>query len=201
MTMTMPTQPINPGPNPGLELRRRNFLHGVATMAGLACIQGCRGSTRAYDRVGLGSKLDLRGKTLDGEFVALSDFLGQNLLVNLWATWCQPCIEELPLLDRLGRQRSDLTCVFVNQDRVAKHATVRKLRDDLKLTSTVMLDPAGIAAAKLVAQGYPTTVLLDSTGTVRWRRTGIIRENDPRFESALADLGPSTPPAPAAADQ
>lgn len=119
----------------------------------------------------------------DGKSVSLADFKGRVVLVNVWATWCAPCIRELPSLDRLqaGLGGKDFTVVALNVDRGGKPAAGRMFRQ-LKLRHlAIYLDPRSKASRALGVSVMPTTFLFDATG----REIGRI-EGPAQWDSADA---------------
>jgi thiol-disulfide isomerase/thioredoxin len=101
---------------------------------------------------------------LDGRAVRLGDLLGRVVLVNLWASWCEPCREEMPALARLARDLGPrgLAVVAVNhqESRERALAFVR----ETGLTLPVLLDPGGLVAARYRTVGLPATYVLDRQG-------------------------------------
>ena len=111
---------------------------------------------------------DAKGRTL-----ALSSLKGQPVLVNLWATWCGPCVVELPTLDRLVDLREGkLRVVTVSQDM----SGTEKVADFIKQRGGDNLEPwldeKGDLGAKYQVQTLPTTVLYNSEGQEVWRFVG-----------------------------
>lgn len=105
---------------------------------------------------------------LDGGETDFDAFEGEVLLVNFWATWCGPCIEEMPALDALAADLADrpFRVLAISIDRggaaqVAPFLTEHGI-DDLD----VYLDPLGTVPRAFEAVGLPTTVLIDAEG--RW---------------------------------
>lgn len=127
------------------------------------------------------------GKTLEGEYVALEDYRGRVVLLNVWATWCTPCREELPELQALHRKHGNegFTVVGVSVDKPQALGQVRALVKQLGLAYPMVFDPGGEAVNTFEVSGYPTSFLLDRTGTIRWRRNGIIRPGDSELQAAL----------------
>lgn len=119
----------------------------------------------------------------DGSTPTLADYRGKLLLVNLWATWCAPCIKELPSLERLQQALGGetFTVLTVSLDRggayqVEKFFTQQGITDLPKL-----LDPTGASMKVLRARGLPTSVLVDAQG----RELGRL-EGDAAWDSAEA---------------
>jgi thiol-disulfide isomerase/thioredoxin len=109
----------------------------------------------------------------DGTPTRLADFRGHWLLVNLWATWCAPCVREMPSLDRLQATIGDrLRILAVSQDRGGA-PVVAPFLEQLRLASLqIYLDPKGALGQGLGARGLPTTFLLDDEGRVRAQLEG-----------------------------
>jgi len=101
-----------------------------------------------------------------GKTVSLADFRGRLVLVNLWATWCVPCVKEMPSLERvqarLGGQ--GLEIVAVSEDRGGQ-PLVAPFRDKIGLKALkTYLDPKGELGLAFGIRGLPTSILLDRDG-------------------------------------
>ncbi len=104
--------------------------------------------------------------TLDGAHITLADFAGKRLVVNFWATWCVPCVAELPELDRLAASGA-VTVLAVSADRGGS-AAVRPFAAAHHLVHlTLLLDPGNEAVHALGVQGFPTTLLIGPDGKLR----------------------------------
>ena len=102
----------------------------------------------------------------DGRNLRLSDFAGKVVLLNIWATWCFPCREEMPSLDRLQARLGgpDFQVLPVSTDEGGIKA-VRAFYKAVGIESLgVFVDPTGKTATDLKILGYPTTLLLDRKG-------------------------------------
>lgn len=125
---------------------------------------------------------------LDGKPVALAGYRGKPLLVNLWATWCAPCLAEMPTLDRAaGTLAGRVTMIAVNQgDDLAK---VRPFLTSTKLAHIrPLLDPK-MAVSMGLSANLPTTILYDATGHERWRVTGGRDWASPASLKLLSEAG------------
>ena len=128
----------------------------------------------------------------DGSPVSLSDYLGETLLVNLWATWCHPCREETPYLQSVyERYRGrGLRILGVSVDLPADSAAVVAFVEEMGVEYDIALDPEASSRDVFLARGLPTSVLIDASGTVAFSWIGPIPEGNPTFieglEAALA---------------
>ena len=101
---------------------------------------------------------------LDGSTQKLSNYRGKVVLVNLWATWCAPCIEELPLLDRIQTDYADKGVVVLG---LAGDDDPQRVRDFLAKTPVafdVLLDVGGEVGTQYGITGYPETFFVDRQG-------------------------------------
>jgi thiol-disulfide isomerase/thioredoxin len=122
----------------------------------------------------------------DGAKQTLEKFRGRVVVLNLWATWCTPCIAEMPMLDRLQHQLEDVGVVVValSLDRGGPEA-VREFYDEHGIEHlAVYVDPTMRAQGDLNAIGLPTTILIDREGNDRGRIVGPAEWDD----AAAVDL-------------
>ncbi|MCB9702460.1 MAG: TlpA family protein disulfide reductase [Myxococcales bacterium] len=128
-----------------------------------------------------------RGEDLRGETIDLRELRGKVVLLNIWASWCEPCKEELPTLNRLYNQhgREGLMVIGVSIDAKRAHPEVRRLVRDKRVTYPIVLDPESTIVPKLKVVGYPTTFIIGRDGAIRWRRDGLIPDDDPEVASEL----------------
>ena len=117
---------------------------------------------------------DFRFTTADGTVRTLADYAGQGVVLNLWATWCVPCVAEMPALDALARLvAGDRVAVLaLSSDRGGAAPVERFYREKGIRTLPILLDPRGDAARALSARGIPTTLLIDRAGKERGRLEG-----------------------------
>ena len=128
----------------------------------------------------------------DGGEISLADFRGVPVLVNLWATWCAPCVKELPTLDALSRRHAvdgALGVVAVSQD-VGPQASVSAFLEELGVEDLgAFHDPKMGLSGALGVQVMPTTILYDASGKEVWRYVGDLDWSGPEAARLLAEAG------------
>lgn len=122
-----------------------------------------------------------------GSPVSISDYLGETLLVNLWATWCHPCRTETPYLQSVYERYRDrgLRILGVSVDLRADSAAVVDFVEEFGVTYDIALDPDATSRHVFLARGIPTSVLIDRDGAVVFSWIGEITEEDPIFVEGL----------------
>lgn len=120
--------------------------------------------------------------------VTLAKFRGKPLLLNLWATWCGPCVVEMPTLDKLAAAKPDLQVVAVSQDTEGQEDKVAAFFRDRKLERLdAYQDPNLALMEKLEAAVLPTTILYDSSGKEVWRMVGAMDWNGAEAAKLIAE--------------
>lgn len=117
---------------------------------------------------------EFRFKLPDGTVQRVADYAGKGLVLNLWATWCVPCVAEMPALDALAVAVADggVVVLPLSSDRGGVPVVERFYRERGIAHLPVLLDPAGSGARILGARGIPTTLLIDKGGLERGRMEG-----------------------------
>jgi thiol-disulfide isomerase/thioredoxin len=180
----------------------RLLMIAAALLALAACQkpqqQSAANETAAADASGIkGVHRDHKGKLApdaqfndpDGQQTSLAEFAGRPVLVNLWATWCAPCVKELPTLDRLSRAPGAPQVVAISQD-MGPHASVVAFLDSKKLTDLeAYQDPKMSLSGALGAEVLPTSILYDAQGREVWRYVGDLDWTSPEAARLLAEAG------------
>jgi len=106
-------------------------------------------------------------KSSTGNNLRLSEYRGDVVMINFWATWCGPCRQEMPLLDDLyGRyERVGFTLLGVNIDDDSRRAM--KMIEELGVTFPVLFDESKDVSKLYAVEAMPVTILVDREGTVR----------------------------------
>ena len=127
-------------------------------------------------------------KTLDGTVHDLAQYRGKVVLVNFWATWCEPCRDELPsmlrLKEKFDRQPFDVIAVNVDEP----EARVRAFLEKTPLQFTVLLDPGKPVTKHWNARILPASYVIGRDGRVRYSAVGEIDWNDARVVKIIEDL-------------
>jgi thiol-disulfide isomerase/thioredoxin len=121
---------------------------------------------------GTGKRMpELEFASIDGKAVRLADFAGRPTVVNLWATWCPPCVREMPMLNEAQRTNPSVNFVFINQGESAQLVATWLKGRQLGMRN-VLLDPNRQASAAFEQQGYPTTLFFNAAGELVATRLG-----------------------------
>lgn len=107
----------------------------------------------------------------NGKEISLIDYLGTPVVINTWASWCKPCENEMPLLNRASADL-DGKVVFLGINMGEDKASVMQFGKDLGLQFTLLLDPKETIADRFAISGYPTTYFVDAVGTLQAIRMG-----------------------------
>ncbi|WP_035690721.1 TlpA family protein disulfide reductase [Azospirillum halopraeferens] len=127
----------------------------------------------------------------DGAKVTVADFAGRMVLLNLWATWCAPCVKEMPALDRLeaalGGDRFLVLALSVDR---GGRDTVQPFLEKLGVRRLgLFLDPGNASMAALSPRGLPTTLLIDEQGREIARLEGAAEWDSPEMMAYLRQHG------------
>lgn len=166
----------------------------VGALAGLIWVNRAR-----FMPLDVGSRApDYVATTLRGDSVSLSAFRGEVVLLNIWATWCAPCVREMPALQRLHETMAGqgLNIVAVSVDAppttlnpLGQLATdVQDFIDRFGLTFTVLHDPSGDIQTVFQTNGLPTTYIIDRDGRIRRKVMGAAAWDEPAFADEIRKL-------------
>jgi thiol-disulfide isomerase/thioredoxin len=124
----------------------------------------------------------------EGAPATIADFAGRPVLLNLWATWCGPCVAEMPTLDALAGQAGDrLAVLTVSQDMDGREKVDAFFRKYRFANLEAFLDPELALMPALEIGTLPTTILYDSRGREVWRMMGLEEWNGPRAAALIAE--------------
>lgn len=125
---------------------------------------------------------DFEMETLDGETVKLSDYRGEPVMLNFWATWCPPCRSEMPDMQRFY-QDTDMNILAINlTDTEANFEDVGQFVEEYDLTFTIPLDQGNIVGDRYQIRPIPTTYMLDSNGIIQFNVFGPLNYDQMMLE-------------------
>lgn len=114
---------------------------------------------------------DFTLEDMDGNMVSLSDYKGQFVILNFFASWCPPCREEAPELQEFEEQYGDQAKLLF-LDRAEPKATVQEFIDEFQTTSTYLLDYNDSMSKPYGVVGQPETFFIDEKGIIRYHQIG-----------------------------
>ena len=160
-------------------LTRRGLAAAGATLASALLARKPRAAGTLADlgrlRTGPAAPLPAFSITLaDGTERTIADYAGRGVVLNLWATWCVPCVAEMPALDALAGALDPrrFAVLPLSSDRGGAEAVAAFYAKQGIERLPVVLDPTGAATRALGARGIPTTLLIDAEGVERGRLEG-----------------------------
>ncbi len=164
-------------------MHRRGWTIGVAAAAAAlgAGVATWRWTPKAVAPGAEDTLWTLRWERPGGGELAAADFRGRVLLINFWATWCPPCIEELPLLERFWQEQQARGWTVLGLA-IDQPSAVRQFLQRQPLSFPIGL--AGFGGTELGRQlgnergGLPFTVVLDRAGRVAQRKLGQVKPED-----------------------
>lgn len=167
----------------------------------LGCGQGMGERPRGIIAVGQPAPA-YAARRLDDTPVSLADHRGDVVLLNIWATWCKPCREEIPALETLYQRHAadGFVVAGVSIDQPNEQARIASFAADLGATYPLWHDPDDKVSTIFLSIGVPSSYLIDREGVIRWRHVGPVKADDPALTAALeAALRATAPEAPGGA--
>jgi cytochrome c biogenesis protein CcmG, thiol:disulfide interchange protein DsbE len=170
----------------------RGFAAAAVILVSAALLWTLRGGFAPLDAGALAP--EYAAVTLDGDSVRLSDLRGQVVLLNVWATWCTPCVREMPALQRLHEmlEPRGLAVVAVSVDAEGSafggDNDVRSFVEEFGLTFTVLRDASGRIESAFGVPGLPMTFVIDRDGRIQRKVLGAREWDDPELASDIESL-------------
>lgn len=175
------------------------MMRSLLLVPAVALVAGCAGDDKAApvaSVVSIGKPAPAySAQLMDGTPVSLADLKGEVVLLNVWATWCKPCRQEIPALDSLHREFGPrgFRVAGVSIDVVTDTVAIVSFARDLGASYTLWLDPDDKVSTTFRAIGVPSTYLIDREGVLRWRHMGPVKATDPVLRAILdSALGSAT---------
>ncbi len=127
---------------------------------------------------------------MDARRHALTDYRGKVVLINFWATWCPPCVREMPSLERLYQALRDepFIVLAINQWENTDHVFAFMGQIDVFPSFPILFDPDSAVAEAFGVKGLPTSFLLDRNGRVVYRAVGGRQFDHPEIVQLIGEL-------------
>ena len=172
---------------PGVVRRRCAWPSVLAFLFAAACA-GDDGGGAGGEKVEVGAPAPAyRAVSLGGDSVSLAGLRGHTVLLNVWATWCHPCRDEIPELRQIHaryRERG-LELIGVSVDADGSDGAIRDFMREFAMTYPIWRDPEERVSARFLVVGVPATFLIDRAGVLRYKHTGPVQPNDPDLAAAI----------------
>jgi peroxiredoxin len=143
-----------------------------ATIAGLLMIAAPMAGALSLSAESPEKVADFSLKDIEGKAVSLNDFRGKLVLMNFWATWCVPCLEEMSVLRQVHDQWREKGLVVLSINMGESASRVRGCVKRYALPFPVLLDPNTELFVKLGVKTLPTSLLVDKDGTIVAKKVG-----------------------------
>jgi peroxiredoxin len=162
------------------------YLSSSALFA-LTILLAAPASQAAMPKIGAAAP-DFALKSSSGKNLKLSEHRGEVVMINFWATWCGPCRQELPLLNRLHEQyrKAGFTLLGVNID--DRPDAARTMARSLGISFPVLFDSEKQVSRLYDVNAMPSTVLIDRDGKVRYIHLGYRAGYETKYESQIREL-------------
>ncbi|MCA1638239.1 MAG: redoxin domain-containing protein, partial [Acidobacteria bacterium] len=126
-------------------------------------------------------------KTLDGKSFSSDDLKGKVAVINIWATWCGPCVKEMPELQQLYKKyQADKDVAVITIDSLEELATIKKFMADKKYDFPVLL--SGDYFSTVPVNAYPTTWFIDKQGKIAYTKIGYSKNLLEEFDWRIEEL-------------
>jgi peroxiredoxin len=131
---------------------------------------------------------DFTLKSLEGTNLRLEEYRGQVVLINFWASWCGPCRQEMPLLDRLHQRYLDTGFAVLGVNVEGEEAPARELIDKIPVTFPVLIDEGQAVSELYRLEAMPSTVVVDRDGVVRYIHRGYKPGDEAKYVEVVKEL-------------
>ncbi len=132
---------------------------------------------------------DFSLKNLAGETVKLSDYKGQVVMINFWASWCGPCRQEMPLLDDMSKEMSKAGFVLLGVNLDEDVSDARGFLADIgEMSFPILLDPTAKVADLYGNQAMPSSYFVDREGNLAFLHQGYRKGEEAEYRAVIKKL-------------
>ena len=133
-------------------------------------------------------RIRLRLKTFDDQILDINSYKNQVVLLNFWASWCKPCVKEIPSLIRLQQQFKDQSFQIITINIGESKKDMADFLKKVKLELPIMLDTDGQAVKDWGVYAYPSNFVLDKDGVIRYAYRGALEWDAPEIVNTIKTL-------------
>jgi peroxiredoxin len=131
---------------------------------------------------------DFTLKSLEGSNLRLEEYRGQVVLINFWASWCGPCRQEMPLLDRLHHRYEDTGFAVLGVNVEGEVEPAQEIVDKTNVTFPVLIDEDQKVSEMYDLEAMPSTVVVDRDGVVRYIHRGYKPGDEAKYIEVVKTL-------------
>jgi len=130
----------------------------------------------------------IRLEDANGTKHVIQDYTGKVRVINFWASWCPPCVEEIPSLNRLREQLADQSFELISVNYAQQAEEVKAFLREVEVNFPVLIDRRGAEAARWQVLAFPSTFVIDAQGKIRYGVNAAIEWDNPEVVSLLRRL-------------
>jgi len=183
----------------GLMMNKMSRVILLVILTLVLLVTGCSAGSEPPDResptapvegIQVGNQApDFQLQNLDGQTVSLGNLQGKPVLINFWATWCSPCVSEMPYIQEIYEEWADKGLVVVAINLGESSSKAEEFMQSYNLSFTVLLDTKKDVAQKYSIQYIPTTFFIDKDGIIQDKMIGAF-QNKAQIENRLSKIMP-----------
>ncbi len=131
---------------------------------------------------------DFTLKSRGGENLRLSEFRGEVVMINFWASWCGPCRQEMPLLDQLYSRYSPMGFTILGINVEEDSALAEKLLEEIPVGFPILFDSENHVTELYEVMAMPSTIMVDRDGNMRYLHLGYMPGYEVEYEAQIKEL-------------
>jgi peroxiredoxin len=131
---------------------------------------------------------DFTLKSLEGSNLRLEEYRGQVVLINFWASWCGPCRQEMPVLDRLHHRYEDTGFAVLGINVEGDSGSAQEIVDKTNVTFPILLDDGQKVSELYSLEAMPSTVVVDRDGVIRYIHRGYKPGDEAKYVEVVKEL-------------
>lgn len=173
-------------PFPEHSIASKNSIRNSTTNSTTNSASGIDHYLKKYQGKNTPYPIDL--KNVKGQRVFKDNFKGQVTVLNFWATWCSPCVEEIPSLNRFKNKMSGLPVELISINYAEDSQTIIDFMNKVNVEFPVLLDKNGAFAKQWQVITYPSTFVIDKSGQIKYGVNAAIEWDDPELIAVIKSL-------------